>query len=147
MDKYFSFGFSFMDDNKYLLGVSMICLNIGSKYLVHDISKTQDALLKNNIMRKFVIFSLIYISTKDTFLSLLFTAVFTILTMGLFNEESKFCILPRKLKNIEITKEEYDSAITLTKKYEEQQKNLLLNDPVQHDKNNYYKLKQEVINL
>jgi hypothetical protein len=67
--------------------------------------------------------------------------------MGLFNEESKFCILPRKLKNIEITKEEYDSAITLTKKYEEQQKNLLLNDPVQHDKNNYYKLKQEVINL
>ena len=38
--------------NKFFLGVTMLMLNLGSKYLTIDISKAQENFFKHSIVRK-----------------------------------------------------------------------------------------------
>jgi len=79
----------------------MITLNIFSKYITIKLSKTQEGYLKSSIARQILIFSIIWMGTKDIFISLTLTAVFYILTNHLFNENSKMCVLPEKWKRIQ----------------------------------------------
>ena len=76
----------------------MIMLNIGSKYITIELSKTQEEYLRNNVGRQLLIFSISWMGTRDIYLALGLTAVFTILTQYLFNENSSFCILPKHVK-------------------------------------------------
>jgi hypothetical protein len=70
--------------NKYLLGISMLLLNLGSKYLVFDLSKTQEDIIKGTIFRRITIFSLFYIGTRDIIVSCVLTACFIIMTIDLW---------------------------------------------------------------
>ena len=91
---------SSLNSNKYFAGLVMIMLNIGSKYITIKLSKTQEGYLKSAIARQILIFSIIWMGTKDIFISLTLTAVFYILTNHLFNENSKMCVLPAKWQRI-----------------------------------------------
>ena len=90
-----------LNSNKYFAGLMMITLNIFSKYITIKLSKTQEGYLKSSIARQILIFSIIWMGTKDIFISLTLTAVFYILTNHLFNENSKMCVLPEKWKRIQ----------------------------------------------
>lgn len=90
-----------INSSAYFSGIMMLLLNIGSKYITIDLSKNQEQLFKNNIMRQILIFSIIWIGTKDIIVSLVLTAVFVILADYLFNEKSSFCIIPDYMKRIE----------------------------------------------
>ena len=90
-----------LNSNKYFAGLVMIMLNIGSKYITIKLSKTQEGYLKSSIARQILIFSIIWMGTKDIFISLTLTAVFYILTNHLFNENSKMCVLPEKWKRVQ----------------------------------------------
>ena len=79
----------FLDNNKFLIGVSMILMNLGSKYLVLDFSDTQEEFFRNIIIRRLTLFALFYMATRDLLMSLLMTATFVILTFGIFNRENK----------------------------------------------------------
>ena len=46
-----------INHSKYLAGVCMIVLNLGSKYLLDEISENQEQLLANKIFRRFIIFT------------------------------------------------------------------------------------------
>ncbi len=104
--------------NKYLAGIALLMLNIGSKYLIIDISKSTQNLLKLKIIRRFTIFSIFFIGTRNIIISLILTGVFIVFSNGLFNENSKFCILPEQLKEEHISKDEYDNALDVINKYE-----------------------------
>jgi hypothetical protein len=92
-----------LNSNKYFAGLVMIMLNIGSKYITIKLSKTQEGYLKSSIARQILIFSIIWMGTKDIFISLTLTAVFYVLTNHLFNENSKMCVLPEKWKRFQQT--------------------------------------------
>jgi hypothetical protein len=60
--------------------------------------------------------------TRDIYISLILTAVFFVLTQHLFNEESKFCVLPKQYreyhlfdtnKDGEISQQEINDAVSL----------------------------------
>ena len=96
---------SLYKDNKYFgeagiyfAGLVMIMLNIGSKYITIELSNTQEEYLRNKVGRQILIFSISWMGTRDIYLALGLTAVFTILTQYLFNENSSFCILPKHAK-------------------------------------------------
>jgi hypothetical protein len=101
-------------------------LNIGSKYIVIELSPNQEAYFRNNIARQFLIFSIAWMGTRDILISLYITAAFTILTQFLLNENSYFCILPKSLQKMKvaldknndgvISKKEIDDAIKLLSK-------------------------------
>ena len=78
----------------------MIMLNIGSKYITIKLSKTQEDYLKSAIARQILIFSIIWMGTKDIIISITLTAAFYVLTNHLFNENSKMCVLPEKWRRI-----------------------------------------------
>ena len=89
-----------MGTNKLLLGVFMIFINIGSRYIELRLTKGQEMILKN-IAREVLIFTIAFIHTKDLILSFIITGIFIILANFVFNEKSKYCILPDKYKNLE----------------------------------------------
>jgi uncharacterized membrane protein (DUF485 family) len=92
----------FMNDlgtNKLLLGVFMIFMNIGSRYIELKLTKGQEMILKN-IAREILIFTIAFVATKDLIMSFIITAIFIILANFVFNEKSKYSILPEKYKKL-----------------------------------------------
>lgn len=89
-----------LNNNKLILGLAMIFLNIASKYFVLEISDTEESLIKNLITREIFIFVLIFTNTRDLILSIFLTAGFVILSNTIFNTKSKFCIIPEKYKKL-----------------------------------------------
>jgi len=113
----------FTNENKFFFGLTMMLFNFGSKYIVADISKSHEAFLKSTIVRRLTIFCMFFVATKDIFVSLLMTAIFIVLAFGIFDSNSKMCVLPKSLYDDNVTKEEYALAKDLMHKYELQQKN------------------------
>lgn len=119
-----------LNSSKYFLGFMMILLNIGSKYVTVKLSKSQEAYIRNYIIRELLIFSMCWMGTRDIYISIVVTASFFVLTQHLFNEESKFCILPERYKKFhllldtngdgEISDQEINDAVTLLTKAKKQ---------------------------
>ena len=57
--------------------------------------------MKNTIGRQILIFSIAWMGTRDIFTALIITALFYLMTVHLFNEKSKFCIIPQKWRKYE----------------------------------------------
>lgn len=102
-----------LNNSKFFAGIIMIMLNIGSKYITIELSKSQEQYLRNKIARQLLIFSISWMGTRDIIIALILTAVFNILTLFLFNEKSNLCVIPTKWRNYEdklkstVKKEDY----------------------------------------
>lgn len=90
-----------LNNSKFFAGLVMILLNIGSKYVTIELSKNQEQYLKNTIGRQVLIFAISWTGTRDILMALALTAIFTVLTDHLFNEESKLCVIPKKYREFE----------------------------------------------
>ena len=89
------YGIQSLNENKFFVGILMLILNVFSKYVELKLTKTQEAYFKNNFIRQIFIFAVLWSGTRDVYVSILMTAAFVILADHLFNEESKFCIIPQ----------------------------------------------------
>jgi hypothetical protein len=89
-----------LNGSKLFAGLVMLMLNIGSKYVTMKLSKTQEEFLRANLARELLIFAVVWMGTHDIYLSIFMTAAFIILADYIFNEKSKFCIIPHKLRSI-----------------------------------------------
>ena len=138
-----------MNGNKYLAGVALLMLNLGSKYLIIDISKSTEQLLKLTIIRRFTLFSIFFVGTRDIILSFLLTSAFIIFSNGLFNEKSKYCILPKNIKENKVSEQEYNEAIKTIKEYKNNDNNDEKNNDNNGEKNNdkYVDNKNKINNL
>ena len=85
--------------NKLLIGIFMIFMNIGSRYIELKLTKGQEMILKN-IAREVLIFTIVFVATKDLIISFIITGIFIILANFVFNEKSKYSILPEKYKKL-----------------------------------------------
>ena len=85
-----------IDNDIFLSGLSMLILNIGTKYLYLDISPKQDELFKNVYFRRFVIFIIFWVGTKNIKYSFIFTILYTIFIVHLFNENSPYYMFKTK---------------------------------------------------
>lgn len=93
--------FSSVNSSKFFAGLMMLTVNIGSRYVTIKFSKSQEEFIKNKIAREFLIFAIVWMATRDLIVSIIMTSSFIILADYLFNENSKFCILPEKFKNLQ----------------------------------------------
>lgn len=123
-DKYNSL-FNSLNSSKILVGIAMIVFNIGSKFLVIDMSKSQQQFFKNIIIRRVTLFCIFFVATRDIGISLILTATFIILAFNIFNEDSKFSVLSKSsfYDNI-YTKEEYEMSKKIITEYEKENKSL-----------------------
>ena len=108
---------------------SLLLLSIASKTfnnLISELSESQEQMLNNVIIRRFIVFTIAFIATRDVYVSLILTSIFIVLVSNLFNENSSYCIL-RKGKNKKmfnnISKTDYEKAKSVIKLYDLQRKN------------------------
>ena len=113
-----------INSSKITIGIAMIMFNLGSKYIIMDISKNQEQFLKNIIIRRLTLFCIFFVATRDIFVSLILTAVFVVLAFGLFNQDSKYCILSNSFYDNIYTKDEYEMSKTIISEYEKTNPNL-----------------------
>ena len=145
----------YLNNSKYFAGVVMILLNVGSKFISIQFSKSTEEYLKYSISKQLLVFSMAWMGTRDIYTALGLTAVFTVLSEYLFNEESACCVVPHKYrvlhklidknKDGNVDETEINSAIAILEKAkrEEQkkrQKDLLL-------KMDFYRYDYDIINL
>lgn len=121
-----------LNSSKFFAGLVMIMLNIGSKYITIKLSKSQEAYLRNTVARQLLIFSIIWMGTRDVLISIGMTAAFSVLTEHLFNEESNYCVIPKYLRKYEkiidddndghITPEEVENATRILEKVKKRER-------------------------
>jgi hypothetical protein len=108
-----------LNNSKYFAGILMILMNLGSKYISLELSESQDEFFSNIVIRRMMIFTVVFIATKDIVISLIITACFIIIVSGLFNESSKFCLIRNvNPKTKVISKEQVEKAKRIIHKYE-----------------------------
>jgi len=88
----------FLNNSKFFAGIIMILLNVGSKFIAIQFSRSTEEYLKMNITKQILVFAMAWMGTRDIYTSLVLTAVFTVLSDHLFNEESPYCIVPKKYR-------------------------------------------------
>jgi len=88
----------FLNSSRFFAGVVMILLNIGSKFISVQFSKSAEEYLKFAITKQILVFAMAWMATRDIYTSLVLTAVFVVLSEFLFNEESTFCIVPHNYR-------------------------------------------------
>jgi len=84
----------FLNNNKFFAGIIMILLNIGSKFIMVEFSKSTQEYMKYTVCKQILVFAMAWMGTRDIYTSLGLTAIFTILSEYLFNEESQLCVVP-----------------------------------------------------
>lgn len=108
-----------INTSKYVSGIIMILMNLGSKYIAEELSEAQDNIFSNKIMRGLLIFSIVFFATKDVKISLILTSSFIIIVNGLLNEDSSFYIFNKKEHfTNKPTKHDYLIAKKIIKQYE-----------------------------
>ena len=88
----------FLNNSKFFAGVIMILLNVGSKFIAIQFSRSTEEYLKMNITKQILVFAMAWMGTRDIYTALGLTAIFTILSDYLFNEESALCMVPYKYR-------------------------------------------------
>ena len=84
----------FLNNSKFFAGIIMILLNVGSKFITIQFSKSTEEYLKFSLSKQLLVFSMSWMGTRDIYTALGLTAIFTILSDHLFNEDSHLCIVP-----------------------------------------------------
>uniref|UniRef100_A0A6C0ERY9 EF-hand domain-containing protein n=1 Tax=viral metagenome TaxID=1070528 RepID=A0A6C0ERY9_9ZZZZ len=125
----------YLNNSKFFAGVIMILLNVGSKFISIQFSKSTEEYMKYTVSKQLLVFSMAWMGTRDIYTALGLTAVFTILSEHLFNEDSNLCIVPhnyRVLKNLMDTNDngvvsetELASAIAVLEKAKREKQHLL----------------------
>ena len=77
-----------LNTNMFFIGIMMLVLNIGSRYIVHEFSDDDEEYRQNIVLRRFAIFAACFVGTRDLFVSLVLTAVFVVISTGIYHSKS-----------------------------------------------------------
>ena len=115
-----------VNNSKFFAGVIMILLNVGSKFIQIQFSRSTEEYMKYTISKQLLVFAMAWMGTRDIYAALGLTAVFTILSEYLFNEESSMCIVPHDYRVLHklldtnddgiVTEDEISNAIGVLEK-------------------------------
>ena len=79
-----------LNTNMFFFGIMMLVLNIGSRYIVHEFSDDDEEYKQNIILRRVAIFAACFVGTRDLFVSLVLTAVFVVISTGMYHTKSVY---------------------------------------------------------
>jgi hypothetical protein len=116
----------FLNSSKFFAGIVMIMLNVGSKFITIQFSKSTEEYLKYSISKQILVFAMAWMGTRDIYTALALTAIFVVLSDHLFNEESHLCVVPHKYRVLnkiidantdgKVSEAEYNNAIAILEK-------------------------------
>jgi len=70
----------------------MLLLNIGGRFLSLEISKEQEKFLSTPLVRRFLLFAVLFVATRNILIAAGLTVVMVLIIGYLFNENSDLCL-------------------------------------------------------
>lgn len=82
--------FKNISESKYFIGIAMIIINFGSRFIIDEFSKEQKEFIKSIHFRRIIIFCVFYIATKDLLVAITLTIIFVLFISDLlFNDNTE----------------------------------------------------------
>lgn len=86
-----------LNSSRVFAGVAMLMLNMGSRFVVGNMSPAHERLLSSALIRPLVLFCMLFVATRDVVTAACLATALILLAETVFNESSKYCLLPRSL--------------------------------------------------
>lgn len=90
-----------LNNSKFFLGVMLLLLNLGSRYLVDEFSTNPEEYSRNLVLRRFAVFAVCFVGTRDLVTSLLLTAGFIIMAQGVSSKSREGMANKKKIETAE----------------------------------------------
>lgn len=78
-----------LNENKYFIGIAMILLNIGARFIIDELGDDIREIISDGFIRKVFIFCAFFMATRDVFTSVILTIVFVIIINEFLGTEEK----------------------------------------------------------
>ncbi len=90
-----------LNTNPYFIGFMMLLLNLGGRFIGMEMSKEQEKTFQHPWIRKFFIFTVFFVATRNILVALALTIVTLLLLAFLLNETSDFYIFGTKTVEVQ----------------------------------------------
>ena len=80
------------NSNPYFIGIMMLILNLGGRFISLEVTKKQEQFLQLPWVRRVLIFTVLFVATRNIWVAFWATVSVVILLGYLFNENSALCI-------------------------------------------------------
>ena len=74
-------------ENKYFIGVVMITMNIGARFLIDELTPEQKNWVNSQNFRRFIIFCAFFAATRDLLSAVTLTIIFILFVSEIFTDE------------------------------------------------------------
>jgi hypothetical protein len=114
--------FGTLNTNPFFIGIMMLLLNLGGRFLGMEISKNQERVMQHPWIRRFFIFTVLFVATRNVLVAFFLTILVLIFLSFLLNENSDLYLGPKPKAETEqpqtpgLTVEETEILRRLTEK-------------------------------
>ena len=127
-----------INDSKIFAGIMIITLNIVSRFVTINLSKSMEAYLKYTFSKYILVFTIAWMGSRDIYIASTIMLLYIIVVDYLLNDDSIFCLLPEEFKdyhtnllendgeNEEVSEEEIKKAEKVLEKAKNQEKQINL---------------------
>lgn len=81
-----------INSNPYFIGMMMLLLNFGGRFVSLEMSKGQEEIFSNTWVRRSLIFIIIFVGTRNVVVAFIMSFVIILCIGYLFNENSSLCL-------------------------------------------------------
>lgn len=78
-----------LSENKIFIGLIMIMVNIGARFIIEELNDEQRAIVKSPTFRKLIVFCSVFMATRDIVVAFIVTLIFTILMEEILKSDKK----------------------------------------------------------
>ena len=80
------------NNNPYFIGLMMIILNLGGRFISLEVTKQQEQFLQLPWVRRLLIFTVLFVATRNLWVAFWMTLIVVLFLGYLFNENSAMCL-------------------------------------------------------
>jgi hypothetical protein len=105
---------SVFNTNLYFVGIMMLILNLGGRFIAMEITKEQEQFFQNPWVRRFLIFVVLFVATRNLLISFWLTVIVVLILGYLFNENSNLFVIRKEIKEPKDLKDSKDPKPGMT---------------------------------
>jgi hypothetical protein len=96
--------------SKMFAGVAMLLMNLGSRYVVSDITAVEERIFKSDLIKPIIVFCMIFIPTRDVMVSIMLTFAY-FFVMNNFLQKLHLLISKGQVKTSQESYQNYVSSM------------------------------------
>ena len=106
-------------ENKYFIGVIMITMNIGARFLIDELTPEQKKMVNTQNFRRFIVFCAFFAATRDLLSAVTLTIIFVLFISEIFTDTEDMKNKKKKIITSVDIQNELNSLINKVKMMED----------------------------